>query len=373
MAEKISSEGFPEFEYKILFENTGTAMAVIEEDMSISKVNAAFSLFWGSPKDHIEGKWRWADFISDHDLDRIKQYHALGSKDPSAAPGSYYFTSYDKSGMKRDIHLIVSMINGTTKSIATMIDITEKKRAGETSLTVARDITERMKAEEVTQRIGQLAAGIAHEIKNPLAIILQGTEFIKSCIQDELLADCAERIKNSANRVDNIITGLLSYSRQGSLNLDLGDIAEVLNESVSHVNHHLTVRNIKIQKQIETVPPIKFDSNQMKQVFIKLLMNSIESMDSGGPIKIELRRVPDNGKEMLIKISDSGYGIEKESLKKIFDPFFTTKRKTGGTGLGLSITKGIIDKHKGRISVESEIGAGTAISIYLPYDIEQGA
>jgi len=310
----------------------------------------------------------------------MKEDHALRSKDPSAAPGSYYLVTYDKSGRKRDIHLIISMINGNTKSIATMIDITEKKRAEETKHVELQKAYAELKAskemviqQEKLASIGQLAAGIAHEIRNPLAIILQGTEFIKSCIDDEFLADCTERIKNSANRADNIIKGLLSYSRQGSLNLDLGDIAEVLNESVSLVNHHLTVRNIKIQKQIETVPPIKFDSNQMKQVFIKLLMNSIESMDSGGPIKIELRRVPDNGKEMLIKISDSGYGIEKESLKKIFDPFFTTKRKTGGTGLGLSITKGIIDKHKGRISVESEIGAGTAISIYLPYDNEQGA
>ncbi|MEN6464895.1 MAG: ATP-binding protein, partial [Syntrophaceae bacterium] len=228
--------------------------------------------------------------------------------------------------------------------------------------------------QEKLASIGQLAAGIAHEIKNPLAIILQGTEFMKSCVEeDEFLSDSAERIKNSANRADNIIKGLLSFSRQGSLNLDLGDLSDVLNESVSLVNHQLTLKSIKVLKQIEDVPPIRFDSNQMKQVFINLLMNSIESMDSGGPINIELRRAPESSNEILLKISDKGYGIDKETLKKIFDPFFTTKRKRGGTGLGLSITKGIIEKHKGRISVESDIGVGTAVSIYLPYDNEQGA
>ncbi len=228
--------------------------------------------------------------------------------------------------------------------------------------------------QEKLASIGQLAAGIAHEIKNPLAIILQGTEFMKSCVEeDEFLSDSAERIKNSANRADNIIKGLLSFSRQGSLNLDLGDLSDVLNESVSLVNHQLTLKSIKVLKQIEDVPPIRFDSNQMKQVFINLLMNSIESMDSGGPINIELRRSPESSNEILLKISDKGYGIDKETLKKIFDPFFTTKRKRGGTGLGLSITKGIIEKHKGRISVESDIGVGTAVSIYLPYDNEQGA
>lgn len=228
--------------------------------------------------------------------------------------------------------------------------------------------------QEKLASIGQLAAGIAHEIKNPLAIILQGTEFMKSCVEkDEFLSDSAERIKNSANRADTIIKGLLSYSRQGGLNLDLGDISDVLNESVALVNHQLTLKNIKVLKQIEDVPRIRFDSNQMKQVFINLLMNSIESMDAGGPIEIELRRAFGDSNEILLKISDKGYGIDRESLKKIFDPFFTTKRKRGGTGLGLSITRGIIEKHKGRISVESEIGVGTAVSIYLPYDNEQGA
>lgn len=227
--------------------------------------------------------------------------------------------------------------------------------------------------QEKLASIGQLAAGIAHEIKNPLAIILQGTEFIKSCVDDEFLADCADRIKNSGDRADSIIKGLLSYSRQGSLKLDLGDISTVLNESISLVNHQLTLKNIKVSMKVNSVPPIRFDGNQMKQVFINLLMNSIESMDSGGDIKIELGGAPENQDEILIKISDCGYGIDKETIKKIFDPFFTTKRKSGGTGLGLSTTKGIIERHKGRLSVESEIGAGTTISIYLPTDKKQGA
>ena len=143
--------------------------------------------------------------------------------------------------------------------------------------------------QEKLASIGQLAAGIAHEIKNPLAIVLQGTEYMKSCVDDEFLADAADRIKNSINRADGIIRGLLSFSRQAGIDLKLGNISEVLNESVALVSHQLTRRNIKVVRDFASVEPTRFDRNQMKQVFINLLLNAIEAIESWGEIKIELR------------------------------------------------------------------------------------
>ncbi len=220
--------------------------------------------------------------------------------------------------------------------------------------------------QEKLASIGQLAAGIAHEIKNPLAIVLQGTEYMKSCVDDEFLADAADRIKNSINRADGIIRGLLSFSRQAGIDLKLGNISEVLNESVALVSHQLTCRNMKVVRDFASVEPTRFDRNQMKQVFINLLLNAIEAIESWGEIKIELRESTEKSREVMIRISDNGCGMNRDTASRIFDPFFTTKRNSGGTGLGMSISKGIIEKHNGRISVESAVGTGTQVSIFLP-------
>jgi len=214
--------------------------------------------------------------------------------------------------------------------------------------------------------IGQLAAGIAHEIKNPLAVILQGTDFVVSSVKDEYILDSLERVKKSVFRADNIIKGLLSYARQSDLKPEIADISLLIDECISLIKHQLTKKKIDISRQYNSVPKVVIDSNQMKQVFINILMNSIESMDQGR-IAIELNSISENNSKFTqIRLSDEGPGIQTDILKKIFDPFFTTKRNTGGTGLGLSITRGIIEKHNGGIRIDSELGAGTTVTINLP-------
>jgi signal transduction histidine kinase len=185
-------------------------------------------------------------------------------------------------------------------------------------------------------------------------------------VDDEFLADAADRIKNSINRADGIIRGLLSFSRQAGIDLKLGNISEVLNESVALVSHQLTRRNIRVVRDFASVAPTRFDRNQMKQVFINLLLNAIEAIEHWGEINIELRESPEESREVMIRVSDNGCGMNRDTASRIFDPFFTTKRNSGGTGLGMSISKGIIEKHNGRISVESAVGAGTQVSIFLP-------
>jgi len=222
--------------------------------------------------------------------------------------------------------------------------------------------------QEKLASLGQLAAGIAHEIKNPLAVILQGTEYMSSSVSDELLIDVAGRIKNSALRADNIIKGLLRFARPTELNVQSADLGALIDEAVSLVDHQLNKKSIKVSRHYSGILNADIDIDQIRQVFINILANSIDAMDERGRIDIYLEPVTvrDGSRRVRIKFADTGKGIEPEHLKRIFDPFFTTKRKTGGTGLGLAITKGIIEKHKGDIAIESQVGTGTAMVISFP-------
>lgn len=221
--------------------------------------------------------------------------------------------------------------------------------------------------------LGSVAAGVAHEVKNPLAIMLQGVEYLKSALKnDARLLDVTQRIEKSVLRADNIIKGLLSYSRQVSLKMEEMDILPLIDETLSFVEYQIQLKHIGVKKQYaENLPKIIMDSNQIKQVFTNLFMNALEAMEEGGLLGVRVDAKKDEKEEKKVKIvvSDTGKGIPEEVIRKIFDPFFTTKNNERNTGLGLSITKGIIDKHHGSIEIESEPGRGTRIVIELPAGI----
>lgn len=221
--------------------------------------------------------------------------------------------------------------------------------------------------------IGTVAAGVAHEVKNPLAVIVQGIAFLKTALaKDARLADVAGRIEKSALRADNIIKGLLSYSREVPLKMEEVHLGPVIDETLSFIEDQLKRKKIHVKKRYAPdLPKIIIDSNQMKQVFINLFMNAIESMKDGGILGIRTERTRDENNQLFVKIvvSDTGEGIPEDKLNRLFDPFFTTKAAEKNTGLGLSITKGIIDKHHGTIGIESEPGRGTRVTVSLPADL----
>ncbi|HHT9146329.1 MAG TPA: PAS domain S-box protein, partial [Candidatus Wunengus sp. YC61] len=245
---------------------------------------------------------------------------------------------------------------------------------------IIRDITDKKKIEEQIRRserlasIGELAASIAHEIRNPLGAISNSVCMLKQDLSlngdDQKLF---EMVVEETDRLNNIITNFLTFAHPAEYHFSKTDILAIINETLLLLEQDERFNEkIKIIKVYENnIPKVYLDQNWIRKVFWNLLVNSIDAMPRGGKIHIHVRRpkVPNN-EEIEIVVADTGKGIPPEIMKKIFEPFFTTK-KTKGTGLGLSIVHRIVDNHGGVIDVKSERNKGTAFTIRLPIKNKQ--
>ena len=209
--------------------------------------------------------------------------------------------------------------------------------------------------------MGTLAAGVAHELNNPLGNISLYAQMLIKKTDDEKIKNKLIIIDDEANRAANIVKDLLDFSRNSDLKLCNIDINNEISKVLGIMNPQ--VRDIKVNTMFEPLPLIVGDSIRIQQVIMNLLTNSIQSITENGEIIIKTTAKP---KHVEISISDNGCGIAEEKLDKIFDPFFTTKERAKGTGLGLSICYGIIKRHKGSIEVKSELDRGTTFTIKLP-------
>ncbi|MCK6259262.1 PAS domain S-box protein [Fictibacillus sp. KIGAM418] len=234
-------------------------------------------------------------------------------------------------------------------------------------IAVTRDISERLEAEELLRKsdklsiVGQLAASVAHEIRNPLTA-LKG--FIQ-LFQSKGIVDCEKYygiMLDELNRIEQIITELLILAKPQSKTVEKKGIKELIHYVVDLLDRQALVHNVHIVCDLEeNLPLINCVENELKQVFINLVKNAIEAMPDGGIIHIDSER---KGRNIEIIIQDQGCGIPPESLKKLGEPFYSTKEK--GTGLGLMTSYKIIQEHFGQINIESDSGRGTAVQIILP-------
>jgi len=209
--------------------------------------------------------------------------------------------------------------------------------------------------------IGTLAAGVAHEINNPLGNISLYAQILLKKTTDKNIKEKLTVIDDEANRAAHIVKDLLDFARNSELKLCQIDINNEISKVLSIMSHQL--RDIKVETLFEPLPLIAGDCVRIQQVIMNLLKNSIQSITENGEIIIKTKAKQE---QVEISISDNGCGISEENIDKIFDPFFTTKERTDGTGLGLSICYGIIKRHKGSIDVESELEKGTTFKIKLP-------
>ncbi len=246
-------------------------------------------------------------------------------------------------------------------------------------ITVGEDVTVRVEAIHAVGRaeklaaIGRLAAGVVHEINNPLATISACAESLESRVEEgsfgsspdvEDLHEYLGLIRSEAFRCKSITNGLLDFSRMRAGERFPIDVAQVLKSSARLVSHQKRGENIKIEFEIdENLPPVNADEGQIQQAIIALATNAIDAMSGGGTLVF--RAFPQQSR-VVIEIQDDGHGIAPENVSKIFEPFYTTKEVGKGTGLGLAVCYGIITEHNGRLSVRSNPDTGTTFSIFLP-------
>jgi two-component system, NtrC family, sensor kinase len=214
--------------------------------------------------------------------------------------------------------------------------------------------------------LGELVAGIAHEINNPLTGILVFSSLIQSSPKlDETLKNDIQTVMRETNRCAGIVKGLLEFARCSPPQKGLGSVNDISEAALSLIEHQILFQDITVVREYgREIPLLLLDPNQFEQVLVNMFLNAGQAMQGEGLLTVATGIVPDQG-GVFVKISDNGCGIPEANLAKIFDPFFSTKENKG-TGLGLSVSYGIIEKHGGRIDVQSEMGTGTTFTILLP-------
>lgn len=231
------------------------------------------------------------------------------------------------------------------------------------------------------ESVGRLAAGIAHEVKNPLAIIQMGVDFLGADVSQESDEGAVIRdMEDAIQRADGVIKGLLDFSREKKLDMRKTNLNEVILDALKLVNYELSHHNITVEEALSPeLPLINADPDKLKQVFINLFMNAIQAMERDGKLRVasETRRLKksaingsDNGgnfrpgdRVIILKVEDSGPGIDPARVGRVFDPFFTTKPVGQGTGLGLSVSRTIVELHGGVISLRNRDGGGASVEL----------
>lgn len=216
--------------------------------------------------------------------------------------------------------------------------------------------------------LGVLSSGVAHEINNPLGVILGYAGYLEGKMsEDDPGYKYIHEIKRESKRCKKIVQDLLNYARTPKPVLKSTDLNSLLEQIVDFAANHTDMHNVRVEMDLDkSLPFVMLDGDQMRQVAINLILNAGAAMGSGGVLTVSTLTMED---QAVIRFHDNGVGVDKENLEKIFEPFFTTKEK--GTGLGLAITRQIIEQHHGSITIESEVGEGTLVSVRLPFEPEE--
>ncbi|MDD5746596.1 MAG: ATP-binding protein [Candidatus Omnitrophica bacterium] len=272
----------------------------------------------------------------------------------------------------------------------------EERKHAEQELRIAHTKLKETQAQLVQaakmQVVGGLASGVAHEVKNPLAIILQGVEYLEKKIprEEPNVTLTLGYIRNAVERADTIVRGLMDFASISQLNISMQSLAPVLEKALMLLKHQFDKQHILLNKEIDgEIPEIAIDRNKIEQVFLNLLMNATEAMAQGGNLSVKVFSLsggkarellprrdndePDINVCVVVEIEDSGPGIPADMLDRIFDPFFTTKRTQGGTGLGLAIVRNILEMHGARIAVTLRNEGGTRVRVLFPVYKQGGA
>jgi two-component system NtrC family sensor kinase len=253
-------------------------------------------------------------------------------------------------------------------------------------ITIGEDITEwKNVQDQIAQTdklaaVGQLAAGVMHEINNPLATLGACLEALEA--RSEELAGSSRQafeeyfriMESELGRCKRIVDGLLDFSRPKARHKRGAPVNQIIEDTLFLVKHHDRFKGIRLVRQLAPgLPAVEANTEQLIQAFLAIMLNAIDAMEGSGTLTVATAFGSDRGDEVLVSISDTGTGIPREYLSKIFEPFFTTKAPGRGTGLGLSICYGIVAEHGGRMQVDSQMNRGTTFRVFLPAAGPRGA
>ena len=478
-------------EYRTIFETTGTATVIIEENTTISLANKEFENLSGYSKDEIEGKKSWADFVAEKDtLEKMKEYHALRRVNPDAAPRNYEFKFMDRKGVVNNVLSTVAMIPRTRRSVGSFLDITELKQAegairkseqrfrdlvensltgifivqndqviymnpeqerlfgpfprsfklmdfeglhpddaekvrqnyqkmlsgeiltldmdfrlylpgkkdskldmkwvhcrassieyqGEKAILInmmdmtnAKELEHLLRIQDKMASLGRVAAGIAHEIRNPLSginIYLDTLEKIYDNAENlEKVKGILAHLQSASTKIESVIRRVMDFSKPSELKLVLTDINQPIEDAIGLCSVTLRKSGITIEKKLsEDLQPLHADPNLIEEVILNLITNAAEAMKNmDGEKKIEVASFMENNR-IILKVSDSGPGVPSALKDKIFDPFYTTKSES--TGIGLSLSHRIITDHGGSLGISKSKWGGAEFLIEIPIEKE---
>lgn len=310
------------------------------------------------------------------DLFGVKKSHTLNQSYDLIFPDDPCLIkqTMEKKRASQDVETVFKTLSGSSRNLligsSCLFDEQNQFRG---AVAVIHDVTELKKYEDEAKRaerlsaLGNLAAGVAHEIRNPLNAISITVQRLRSEFEpredQEEYSSFIQTVLNEIKRLDSIINQFLSLAKAQKLTLVSSDMNKFLNEVISLVEMDARDKSVHVVKTMDRLPQLRIDPDEMKKALLNIMLNGVQAMPQGGELLVQ-SYLDDSKGNVVIKITDSGVGISKENLSTIFQPYFSTKEK--GTGIGLSIAYRIISDHKGKIEVESEVGKGTTFMITLP-------
>jgi len=339
-----------------LLENANDVIYTLDTEQRFTYVNSKIEA-WGYRKDDLLGRPYLVLLSKRHRGRRLKNTLDIGAKQV------YEVEVVTRTGEPRSVMVSVSPLHAVEGAILGVLGI-------------ARDMTETKKLEQQIRNseklasVGRLAAGVAHEINNPLGGILNCLYNLrKGTLSPSRQEEYRVSMENGVRRVQKIVRQLLDFSQQHEPEFALTDINHVVDRVLVLTTHLFTPNRIVLETEFgQGLPNVMVDRHMIEQVLMNLVLNAVQAMKDGGMLTIRTTVVEG---VCLIEVCDTGLGIPPAVLPRIFDPFFTTKSEGEGTGLGLSVSLGIVERHGGKILVDSEVGKGTTFTLCLPVSRER--